>query len=1132
MKFISKHRVSDGHPDCFYEEDEDLNGTVMSTLNLTYHFKCKTTDEWWPRPMISNGLCSDYSDTVFIGNCKTASDIGCSFLRGLHSPPVDYVFQENCNGILRLTFSSNETETDETNCDEWPWPIYRECDGYWDTSNGEDELNCPNTTLSYITHKSSKCSVNEHYCVYENGTMGCLSKERAGDGKIDCMGATDERTTLCAPLYPRHPFRCVNSDCIQLSALCDNNPDCLEEDDELICPWRKACGDPDFSCQNGNNCIQRTRQCDGIVDCQPKGEDEWFCDLGYRRITQFSLDKIEEYPLFIDSPHLMTTITALHPVSFLPANVLIKSESINPQEPWFCNDGIIITTRSCSIKCLCPPSYYGPICQYQAERLSITVRIDTLATLSGHENQENAIRLVACLMLDDAVVHHEQILHEPLMKQTIYLNYPRPPPKQRGNWSVRLDAFVVTMVNVDFKASWLFDVPFSFLPVNRLVLHLTLKDQETCGTRTCVHGSCKKYLNSPHRAYCQCEQNWSGRYCNLTNICLCAKGGQCADRYPTPICVCPLGRMGSECQAWFDPCSDIKCQHGGTCLPLDERQSTKLFTCSCQSGYYGSRCEHANAIVDIQFSESLFSGNAPTSAAIFVHFLELQKDSPGILLVQNRVLLKNVRLNKPHRIFSNNKTYLSPFILLQVFFKPDNFGYYIGAITKNQITNITTMIYKSNRCPHINELLLNETIRGYPPMKKVKYYSRACKVSKNINWFHDEAYLCFCYKDRLPDCLFFQQEPTQCTTDYCKNNGRCVQNNFNGVWDFGCVCSGCAYGSLCQLTTSQYALSLDTMLGQDILENVPLSGQPLLVKLVLTVLVLMLSLGFVSNILSLMTFKQPKVREFGCGVYLFCLPIIGQFGLTVFAGRFFYLLGTQLYNVNNRSAVLWSCISLEYFLCVCPMLFDWLTACVAVERSVNIIKGPLFKKANSVWWAKRIIVLLTIVVLVSAWHEPLIRQLIDDPRATNMHTWCVVTFPWPWLEYYRLTVNLINLIAPGSINLVTTVFLLHKSTRMKQKFVKKQSEKGYFKSFKKQLPLYGSPLALVVLSLMRLVFSFTLVCITRQWQKYVYLTAYFISFAPLMGTFPIFVLPAKVYKTEFNNFVIKASRKLRLIWAR
>jgi hypothetical protein len=66
--------------------------------------------------------------------------------------------------------------------------------------------------------------------------------------------------------------------------------------------------------------------------------------------------------------------------------------------------------------------------------------------------------------------------------------------------------------------------------------------------------------------------------------------------------------------------------------------------------------------------------------------------------------------------------------------------------------------------------------------------------------------------------------------------------------------------------------------------------------------------------------------------------------------------------------------------------------------------------------------------------------------------------------------------------------------------------------------------------LIRLIFSFTLVCITHQWQKYVYLTAYFISFTPLMATFPIFVLPAKIYKTEFNTVIEQTIRKWRAMW--
>ncbi len=64
-------------------------------------------------------------------------------------------------------------------------------------------------------------------------------------------------------------------------------------------------------------------------------------------------------------------------------------------------------------------------------------------------------------------------------------------------------------------------------------------------------------------------------------------------------------------------------------------------------------------------------------------------------------------------------------------------------------------------------------------------------------------------------------------------------------------------------------------------------------------------------------------------------------------------------------------------------------------------------------------------------------------------------------------------------------------------------------------------------SSMRLIFSFTLVCIIHQWQKYVYLTAYFITFVPLLDTFSIFVLPADIYKTEFKKIFEQMYRKWR-----
>ena len=223
------------------------------------------------------------------------------------------------------------------------------------------------------------------------------------------------------------------------------------------------------------------------------------------------------------------------------------------------------------------------------------------------------------------------------------------------------------------------------------------------------------------------------------------------------------------------------------------------------------------------------------------------------------------------------------------------------------------------------------------------------------------------------------------------------------------------------------------MLGQGIRANMPLREQTFLIKFVVfSIIILMILVRTSANILSLITFRQRKICEYGCGLYLFYLPLVGQVGLSVFAGRYFYLFVTQLYTVNQHRFAYWSCIVLEYILSVCPMLFDWLIVCVAVERCFHVIKGVSFKKTDSVWWAKRIIPLLTLIIICSSCHELFVHELIYDPRSTSKHTWCVIKFPRLWIRYYRLIINLINLILPGFINLIETIFLLHKTTRRKQ----------------------------------------------------------------------------------------------------
>lgn len=1142
-KFISKNLVNDGHMDCIYYDDyqstvalsddefEQNNSTYSCTnLNLTDRFKCLTTEQCIPLFMLGHGygLCDDKSDEFFIGQCRTSSDLACQFIRGdSRYPPVYYLFQENCNNLTKLKYVVLEGETDETSCEEWPAAYqqrYKQCDNIWDEPNGQDELNCPGTTVAYI-RKAAGCNATQHYCAhFYSFELGCLDVSKAGDNQTDCYGNTDERTTSACTRNGQ--YQCSDGDCLSLDNPC--SPFSVGCDNHLyLCPRESL--DCEFTCFN-QQCIPLKKQCDNIIDCPSMGEDEWFCDLNYKKANvQFSLNFLDENPSVMSTydHHFIENQYMTDKIDQPTTHTHEQTDIINFH---YCNRGVIITTRGSNTNqtCLCPPSYYGNRCQFQSERVTLILRIDSPMSLMVKQQQSEFVKLIVYLMNDqDEIVDSEQMIYTPLKKYFFYLVYPRPTPKQNRNWYVRIDTYSVTLAKASFKVSWSFVLKLSFLPVNRLSLHLTIVDQDSCSSLPCVYGTCKRYVNVPHNAYCQCHEGWTGKNCDQTNACysksICAHGGKCFVQNNATSCICPLGYFGADCYARFDPCKGIACKNGGICVPLDERLHIN-FICSCPKEFFGTFCQHSSAHASLDFSSIDRNVLLPI---VFVHFLELRNETPGVLFTQNRFMFKQVSVSKRVLVSNEKQVYLSPFIFVRIFFASFLVEYYLVAIIKRpNVININTTILPSHRCPHINELA-NETIRRLQIMKKVKYYHQICRVNTQT-CFIDDAHICFCTHGNIADCFVFQYESEQCPTDYCQNEGRCVYHSYNGVWDFGCVCKECTYGSLCQLGTNQYVLSLDMMLAADIIEDVSITKQPILLKLTLSVVILMIIFGFISNVLSLITFYQPKTREFGCGFFLFYLSIVGQCGLLSFGGRFVYILVTQLHPIQNQNTALYTCVILEYLLSVFPTLFDWLTTCVAIDRTVNIFKGVLFSRIESVRWAKRVIPCLSIVICLIFIHELFIRQLTDDPRSLS-HPWCVIKFSHPFLKYYRLTVNVVNLGLPVSINLIATVYLVHKTTRRKQTFATSTNEKDYFTTLKKQCLLYGSPMGVILLGLTRLIFSFTLVCIRHNWQKYIYLSACFISFVPLMSTFPIFVLPGAIYKKEFDNFIRRTRQNRQLL---
>ncbi|CAF4907208.1 unnamed protein product [Rotaria sp. Silwood1] len=1113
-KCISIYRLKDGIGDCYFNDDEKLNifNEIFSFKQLPKFFKCTKTNISISYHLVDNGKC----------DCSSNDNEFCED----EYPSLYYIqkhisFQTICDGFTELLpiIIDGQNHTDETECEQWFCNnIYTHCDGIWHCLDGADEINCDSLPLI-------NCSLSHHICVSSlTNQLMCLPIDKANDGNIDCLGATDE-PKLCRSIenkFKLENFYCHNDKyklCISYKNLCNNYKDCEYGDDEQACDITR-----NFTTYEGI-CHEKYRLIRSNVE-------NFLCtrldETNKQSIVYFSLNPMEN--------SIKQTTTNINKNLILPKSTMMENIYNYKQR---CHRGLDVkvwldntknlTTRTC----LCPPIYYGNLCQYQNQRVSLTLQFQTLS------DSWQIPFVIIISLIDNSYqrkIHSYQQLNYLPMKncQTkfhIYLLYSYRPKDLSKNYSIHIDIY--EKISLTYRVSFLVPIMFPFLPVNRLALQFTIPYKnhivDSCSKQRCFNGRCINYFgNHNNITFCQCYPGWSGQYCTIRHHCMCSSDSLCfgSSSDNRSICVCPINKFGSRCMLNNQICqlnANLTCLNGGQCISFDQNlMSINNFKCICPKGYSGDRCEIIDNKIILSFDKDII-----LPQIMLIHFIEIMNNSSP----KRSTTFKT--LPTYHQSLVINWSHSFHIVLIEFL----NKIYYLTVYQKksNQSIIIVKKIQSSDRCQHINEIF-NDTMVKLHLLRRIKYYHLVCQRNISESYcFYDDIHICLCDNfghERQANCFEFDhQMKFDCVSENrCENGAQCYQNSPTCPQTTICVCPTCFYGRQCQFSTSRFGFSLDPILGYKIQPYISIKNQPIIVQVTFILTILMTILGFISGILSIITFKNRKLHEVGCGIYLLSSSISSLLTMIMFALKFSILLGAQMEGIINRSFLYFQCITIDFFLRISLNMDHWLNACVASERAITSIRGAQFNKRKSKKLAKYVIISLLILMISTTIHDPLHRRLIDDvdENGENKRIWCIVSYSSS-IEVFNSIINVFHFFVPFFINLISTIIIIKSKARQKAIIQPERTHRQHLNiQFQKNIHLLIAPILLVILALPRLIISFASGCMKSVHNSWLFVTGYFLSFIPSMLTFILFILPNKSYKAQFGKTLQHFKRKVQM----
>lgn len=904
-----------------------------------------------------------------------------------------------------------------------------------------------------------------------------------------------------------------------------------------VCNGEQKCSsndDIDYLCANGDNSKIR---CDRFWSLDRRitkqnilcslDDSFRFINFDYRTVQYFSL---ANYSILIPitvrpTPMKLSKRSVLTALNVGSDDQPEKSNLLAIQ----CHRGMPIYMNE-EIKCLCPPSLYGSRCEYQNQRVSITLQI-------GAPEWRTAFVFVIYLVddIDQTINSYHQIRYlstrDCNRKFNFHLLYLSQPKHFDRLYSIRIDLF--EMNSLKYRTSWFFPILFSFLPVYRMPIQLTVPFSSVSLNMKCPlqcqsdHGRCTAFLNTG-KYFCLCQPGWTGPLCTIPYQCNCSPDSICIGLWKNrSICVCSTYKFGRRCYLNNNLCdqsSTRKCQNNGQCIPRDLQTSLDQSTiCSCPYGFHGDRCQLNETRIDI----SIAMPNLRDS--FLLHFITVYSDLSSQPYRPKNELKVHERTTTFKRIpiDSNDVTiyWQNPFHLLFVQYDGELYLMF-SQLTYVESIHLKTKLEPHMRCPNMAELF-EESIDHYSRLRRAKYYHIPCQQDSNRNCFHDnDQFICLCTYDRRANCFTFDHRMKyDCQQlSYCENHGQCFQNRATCPTSAICACPKCYLGTRCQLSTRGFALPLDVILGYQIRPGLPFRSQPSSVLVSGIMTIIMFVFGLINGSCCLMTFKEKNLQQVGCGIYLFIASMISLLTTIVFTFKYLSLVLIQLMFITNRRFLFNQCVLVDFLLKILLQIGDWLYACVAIERLISSIKGASFKNKRSQQIAKWIVLVVVLIVVGTSIQEPPYRILIDDEDEGR--TWCIIRYPNSYsnaLNQLTTITTLVHFIGPFVINIISALGIIFVTAQSRSKANKNLSFRQHIRTqFVLHKNLIISPIILILLALPRIVLAFQLECMQSARDPVtLFLIGYFVSFLPPLLLFIVFIIPSDLYRKAFKRVVRK-----------